>query len=188
MVAVGWTAGQRILAASLLDMQLTNAGTAPTTVANTAVETVIASYTIPANDAVAGSAYRLTAWGLGSVTGTPTITFRVRVGGLTGASSGQSGARTASSGITSHPWKVVSELYILSAGAAGTTGRQVTTMETLSVAGGAQFVSPPMIVDGTNAGAIDTTVANDFIVTVLWSAANALNTATCNGIFVEHII
>jgi hypothetical protein len=188
MSAVVWAAGQRVTAASLNAMEGTNALTAPTTVANTITETAIATWTIPAGDAVAGSVYRMTAWGVGSVTLTPTITWRVRVGGMAGPSSGQSGARTASSGIANHCWKVVTELCILTGGAAGTTGRQVTTTEALSVAGGAPFVSPAVITDGTTNGTIDTTITNDFVLTILWSAAAAGNTITCNGAFIEHVI
>ncbi|MGC5411811.1 right-handed parallel beta-helix repeat-containing protein, partial [Streptomyces sp. DT225] len=67
-----------------------NTGDAPTArsvaaVANSTAEGILASWSIPAGDAADHTAYRYVAQGVASTTGTPTLTIRVRLGGLTGA-------------------------------------------------------------------------------------------------------
>jgi hypothetical protein len=189
MVAVPWLAGDKITAANLVLMEGVRTAVFPTSVSNSVAETAIAVATIPANDAVAGVCYRVVAWGIASVVAatTPTINFKVRMGGITGSASGQSGARTASAGITNHTWKVESLLSIFTDGASGTTGRQTTFTEAISVAGGAPYVSPAVIMDGTVDGTINTTIDNDYLVSVQWGTAATGNIATCKGAIFERV-
>lgn len=159
---------------------------ASTTVQNTASETVIASLTIPANDAVVGATWQITAWGVASVTATPTITLRSRIGGLSGVQLASSGARTASSGITGHTWRTETYLVCLSTGSSGTWfGQQVAT-EAISVAGSAPFV-PAVIQDGTVSATADTTISETLVVTAAWSAASASNSLTCEGYIAQRV-
>ncbi|HJT92391.1 MAG TPA: hypothetical protein VJ777_10660, partial [Mycobacterium sp.] len=152
-----------------------------TTVANTAAETVIAVMTIPAADAVAGAVYRIKAWGTASVTGTPTLTLRSRLGGVAGAALGSSGARTASSGVTNRSWQITCDLTCLTTGASGTWFASQMTCEAVTVAAAAPFASPGLILDGTSAVTVDTTVSEDFVLTATWGTASASNTLTCRG-------
>ncbi|MGI8333485.1 hypothetical protein ACRYCC_26330 [Actinomadura scrupuli] len=160
----------------------------PVTVATSTTETVIATMTIPASDPVVGAVYTVTAWGIASVLAatTPTMTWRSRIGGVAGAALASSGARTASSGVTNHSWRVSTKVVCLSTGVSGTWfGQQVTT-ESLSVAGAAPWVAA-VIQDGTAAQTKDTTAAQDLVITAQWSASNAANTLTCQGVEVKRV-
>lgn len=68
---------------------LTTSGTA---VANTTTETILhPAYTVPATYLQDGRSIRLTAMGGYGTTGTPTLTFKVRYGGVSGTILCQSG-------------------------------------------------------------------------------------------------
>jgi hypothetical protein len=156
------------------------------TVANTVTETILASCTIPASDMVVGADYRITAWGIASVTGTPTITFNARIGGVAGGKLGGSGARTAQSGAATRPWKVELQFTCLSTGTTGTTFGNVVTSEIISVSGG--FPGPAaVIMDGSSAVTVNTTVSQVLCITAVWSAASASNTVTCEGWTAERV-
>ncbi|MFE3031589.1 hypothetical protein ACFXKY_08060 [Streptomyces canus] len=176
------------------DLKLVNGGTtyrnklsASTTVANTTSETVMAVMTIPANDAVAGAVYRIKAWGTASVTGTPTLTLRSRLGGVAGTALGSSGARTASSGVTNRSWQVTVDLVCLTTGVSGTWFASQITYEAVSLAAAAPFASPGLILDGTAAATADSTISEDLVLTATWSAASASNTLTCRGYSAERV-
>lgn len=148
------------------------------TVANTTTETALATYSIGAGIAVAGSVWRVNARGIGSVTGTPTMTWRVRLGGVAGTLIATSGAVTASSGITNHTWEVDLLMSCLTTGASGTAHGVATFREALSVAG----ASGPWTVinrqDGNGSVTFNTTISNDLVITGQWSAASSSNTIT----------
>src|ERR1035438_3539634 len=55
-----------------------------TTVANLSAETVLQSFPLPAADAVAGSVYKMVGWGTFGDTGTPTLAWGLRLGGVAG--------------------------------------------------------------------------------------------------------
>lgn len=158
-----------------------------TTVANTASETVVATLTIPAGDAVVGAVYRIKAWGTASVTGTPTLTLRSRLGGVAGAALGSSGARTASSGVTNRSWQVTVDLTCLTTGGSGTWFASQITYEAVSLAASPPFASPGLILDGTTSVTADSTVSEDFVLTATWSAASTSNTLTCRGYTAERV-
>lgn len=158
----------------------------PVTVANTTTETAVATITIPANDAVTGAVYRIKALGLGSVTGTPTMTYRARLGGVAGTQLASSGAVTSSSGITNHTWETDLYFVCLSTGASGTSRGILCVREALSVAGSAPFTVINRQ-DGTASVTFDTTVSKDLVITVQWSAASASNTITAHIVSCERV-
>jgi hypothetical protein len=143
--------------------------------------------TIPAADAVVGAVYRIKAWGIASVTGTPTLTLRSRLGGVAGTALGSSTGRTASSGVTNRAWQVTADLTCLTTGAAGTWFASQVTIESITLAAGPPFVAPGMILDGTSAVTLDTTVSQDFVITATWGTASASNTLTCRGFTAERV-
>jgi hypothetical protein len=176
------------------DLKLVNGSTTyrnklstSTTVANTASETVIAALTIPAGDAVAGAVYRIKAWGVASVTGTPTLTLRSRLGGVAGTALGSSGARTASSGVSNRSWQVTVDLTCLTTGATGTWFASQITYEAVTLAASPPFASPGLILDGTSAVTLDSTVSEDLVITATWGTASASNTLTCRGYTAERV-
>lgn len=154
-----------------------NTGDAPTaqsigTAANTAAETVLASWSIPAGDAAERAAYRFTAQGVASTTGTPTLTIRVRLGGASGAVVAAFTAVTTAAGISGRGWRVDGSLLPVALGASGTwAGGATLTHHLSSTAGAVQHE----LTDG--AVTRDSTSSQALVVTAQWSAASASNSA-----------
>lgn len=157
------------------------------TLANSTAETIIATATIPAGEAIIGRGYRITASGLASVTGTPTLTLRTRLGGISGVLVASSGARTASSGITSHPWDVNTRLWCVTTGATGTGYLVQDTRESVSVAGASGPWTPASLQDATAPALWNTTTSQTLVITAQWSAASASNTLSRYGMSIERM-
>jgi hypothetical protein len=78
-----------------------------TAIANTTTETIIfPNKTIPANMMSDGRLLIIRAFGRYSTTGTPTLTFRVRWGGVSGTVLAASGAMVTGSTVTNAMWSV----------------------------------------------------------------------------------
>lgn len=162
-----------------------------TTVANTVTETFLASMTIPANDAVVGAIYRIKAWGIFGVTGTPTLNIRNRLGGVAGSSWGQTGAQTIQSGVTNRLWMAEQVLTCEGTGASATWNGPLHVEMAGVLAGTAPFINDgaelTTAVDGTATITVDSTVSNTFGITATWSAASASNTILCKGFIAERV-
>ena len=161
-----------------------NALSAATTVANTTTQTTIASYTIPASDAVAGAVYRMKAWGTLGVTGTPTMTFVCKLGGSGGTAMISFPAVTVRSGATDCFWELEYYLACATTGGSGTwspmakyTHNFLTSVTTYTPIG--PITSAPVT--------RDTTAANDMVLCATWSAASSSNTITCRGFAAERV-
>ncbi|MFJ2702966.1 right-handed parallel beta-helix repeat-containing protein [Streptomyces sp. NPDC087428] len=156
-----------------------NTGDAPTaqsvaTAANTTAETVIASWSIPAGDAADRCAYRYTAQGVASTTGTPTLTIRIRLGGVAGAIIAAFTAVPTSAGIAGRGWRVDGSLLPVTLGASGTWAGGATLTHHLASTTGAvqhELTDAPVTRDSTSSQAL--------VVTAQWSAATAANSAQC---------
>lgn len=162
-----------------------------TTVANSTSEGFVASMTIPANDAVAGAIYRIKAWGVFSVTGTPTLNLRNRLGGLAGQSWAQTGTQTIQSGVTSRLWIAEQVLTCETTGVSGSWNGPLKVKMSGVLAGTAPFINDTAelttIIDGTASITVDSTISNVFGITATWSAAAAGNTITCKGYIAERV-
>jgi hypothetical protein len=151
---------------------------AATTLANSTTQTVIASHTIPANDAAVGAVYRIKAWGTLAVTGTPTMTFVCKLGGQSGTSMVSFPAVTVRSGATDGYWELEFYLACASTGASGTWSPMAKyTHNWLTSATTYTPIGPITAAPITR----DTTTANDLVLCATWSAASASNTITCRG-------
>lgn len=155
-----------------------------TTLANSITQTAIASYTIPASDAVAGAVYRIKAWGTLGVTGTPTITFVCKLGGAGGTTMITFPAVTVRSAATNGFWELEYYLACATTGGSGTwspmakyTHNFLTSVTTYTTVG--PITSAPV--------ARDTTAASDMVLCATWSAASASNTITCHGFAAERV-
>lgn len=157
-----------------------------TTVATSTTETVIATLAIPANDAVSGAVYRITAWGTAGVTATPTLTLRGKMGGVGGTTFGTT-AFVASSGVVGKVWKTELYFVILTTGGSGTGFGNIHSFNGLTVAGGNPVTSPGNVMDGGSQITVDTTIARDLVLTAQWSASSASNTITCRGYAAERV-
>lgn len=159
--------------------------TGPTTVANTTTETVIATGTIPAGDAVAGAIYRMTAYGVASSTGTPNFTITARLGGVAGTSMASIGASATASGISGRPWHAVYYLRCVSTGASAVWSPTFVVYHNLTTA--AQTGNNIQLPNSTANQTVDSTVSEAMVLTWIWSAASSSNTATCTGVVFERV-
>lgn len=148
------------------------------TVANTITETAFATITLPANDAVVGAVYKIHAYGTLGVTGTPTMTFRGRLGGAAGTQMVVFPSVTIRTGATDGFWDIIYYLTCLTTGVSGTWSPMMkyshnflTSVTTYTHLG--PITSAPVT--------RDTTISNDMVLTATWSAASASNTITCRG-------
>lgn len=164
-----------------------------TAVANTVTETIIfPNYTILADYMGANRLLRVTARGRYSATGTPTIRFRLRMGGVAGTVIWDSGTITTGAP-TAALWKVsidiqtrlpgtsgsvfaMGEAYVGSA--AAPTVASATGAPAIGVFGSAGDDTPAAVT-------VDLTADQALSLTAQWSAASASNTLTGHQRFIE---
>jgi hypothetical protein len=158
-----------------------------TAVANTTTETIVMpNITIPASYMQDGRTLRVTAYGRHSTTGTPTLTFRLRWGGVAGTVMAASGAITCGSTVTAAIWRLEAILQVRSNGSSGTvlTIGQVTLAEdAANTVGSATNASAVGMMGSAGvatpaAVTLDLTADTALALTATWSAASASNTLT----------
>lgn len=152
--------------------------------ANSTTETAIATLTVPANDASVGAVYRIKAFGTCSVTGTPTLTFRARMGGVAGNGTSLS-AITVRSGATDGQWEVEAHMFCTAVGVSGAFHATAKAQHNLIT--GATTWTPLGPNVTTTAVTANTTGSLDFVVTAQWGTASASNTLTCRGFAAERV-
>jgi hypothetical protein len=128
------------------------------------------SYVIKANYLKPGQALRLRSAGRYSVTGTPTLTIALRIGGQTVATAGE----VTNSGFTNASWTMNGQVTFRTVGAAATVAR-ATDMQVLGANGAGSNLT------------MNTTTDLTVDVTVQWSVANPANTATMTQFLIEVI-
>lgn len=150
-----------------------------TAVANTTTETIIfPNVTIPANYMADGRAIRLRAFGKLSTTGTPTITFAIRWGGVSGTVLATSEAITCATGSANTAWSIEAIIQTRTNGATGTLfvmGDVVVNLTASTNTSGTFGVSG---FDAPAAVTVDLTADTALSITADWSAASASNTLT----------
>jgi hypothetical protein len=166
-----------------------NCGVAGTALANSTTLTDISAapqYTLPANfSQLAGATvFRLTARGVLSTTGTPTILLGFYYGAVAGSALATTGATTTASGVTNVQWEISAETIIRTLGSSGTAwtqgrfelGTSATARSLLAFPGAAPA-----------AVTVDTTAAKVISVGAQWGTANASNTITCHEFLIEAV-
>lgn len=167
-----------------------------TAIANTTTETIIfPNITIPANYLQDGRVLRLIAYGRHGTTGTPTLTFRLRWGGVAGTVIAASGAITCGSAVTAAMWRVELLVQVRSNGSAGTvfavgeaevaedaanTVGSATNATAVGLMGSAGVATPAAVT-------VDLTADTALALTATWSAASASNTLTGHIYTVEAL-
>lgn len=163
---------------------LAAATTSGTAVANTVTETILpANITLGANYMQGGRLLRLRAFGGYGTTGTPTLQFRIRWGGVSGTVLAASGAITTGSAVGGGAsmtalWSLEALLQIRTDGASGTvmTNGELSLFSTGTAAG-----SGYPLASGSTGGTTPVAVTADFTadtalaVTAQWGTANAAN-------------
>lgn len=159
------------------------------TVGNTTTETVVGTYTIPANDGVAGSLYALVVGGTfdNVITAVPTITVRARLGGLAGTLLGSAVVFTANVvAQTNRAWRSEIELELVSSPGAGAQWRAI--MQHSFNLGNATTQPATSAVDATAAAVALTSASSQaLVITVQWSAANAANILRADSGYTRRI-
>lgn len=153
------------------------------TVSNTTTDTVISTLNIPASDAVAGAIYRLTVFGVASVTGTPTFTVSCRLGGLAGTAAGTLGPITASSGVSNKAWSVHFDLVTLEPGPTATWAARCHMEQAISSSSTTGSIVDSYPTSYTK----DSTVSQDMVITWAWGTASSSNTVTRQGAIAQRL-
>ncbi len=159
-----------------------------TAVANTTTETIIfPNITIPANYMQDGRVLRLKAYGKLSTTGTPTMTFAIRWGGVSGTILANTEAITMGSGVTNVNWELNALIQTRSNGATGsllvmgsTDIHTASTTVATNVFGVSGYDAPAAVT-------VDLTADTALSLTADWSAASASNTLTGHVYVVEGL-
>ena len=150
-----------------------------TAVANTTTETIIfPNVTIPANYMSDGRLLRITASGKLSTTATPTITFALRWGGVSGTLLATTEAITNGSGVTNVNWSLNCRVQTR---VNGSSGSLLVMGDVMVNTGASSTVSSVFGVSGFDAPAavtVDLTADTLLSITADWSAASASNTLT----------
>lgn len=159
-----------------------------TAVANTTTEAIIfPNVTIPANYMQDGRVLRMRAFGKLSTTGTPTITFTVRWGGVSGTILAITEAITNGSGVTNVNWDIEVYIQTRTNGATGTLlVWGIARVHTSSTAV-AENVFSVSGYDAPAAVTVDLTADTALSLTADWSAASASNTLTGMGYVIESL-
>lgn len=159
--------------------------TASGTAINTSTtETILfPNVTIPANLMADGRCLRLRAFGGYGTTGTPTLTFSLRWGGVSGTVISKSGAITTGSGVGGGAsmtalWSVEALIQVRSNGSSGTlmSNGEIVLYTTGTAAG-----SGYPLVSGSTGGTtpavatVDLTADTALSITALWGTNNAAN-------------
>jgi hypothetical protein len=167
---------QEVLYASIADA---------TAVANSNTETsVFPDITIPSGYLQEGRVLKFTAQGKHSTTGTPTLIFRLRIGG-SGGSTGTllmlSETITTASGASNLQWRAELEIFVRRGGGANGTLLVTGTIEVMTSTT-TSVVRHITGVSGSDApaevGSLNLSQDNLLAFTVIWSAASSSNTLT----------
>lgn len=174
-------------------------GALPATLSDTGQNTVTqasstplsAAFTVPANDANVGTAYRLIAWGTGTQgTSNQTLTLSLFFGGSSRSSFTIGTGEWTGTTSTAFRWKVELIALCATTGAGGTwsfcmSGYESATGNIFSSNGANNTMAG---CDSTAANVtVDTTVSNSMLLEANWGATTGGPTLTCRGQTFERI-
>lgn len=166
--------------------------TSPLVINNTTAETLLTAVTVPANYSLAGTVYRLTAYGtvVQATSTTPTITFRSRISGLTGPAFATTAFTAASNASpTARPWRLELNVSVIQQGPspAGQWLGNMFSSSSITSTGALPSTAPSVRLDGTAIQTRDTTVNQDLVLTVQWDSASSSNSCTMHGFTWERV-
>jgi hypothetical protein len=159
-----------------------------TAVANTTTETIVfPNVTIPANYLQDGRVLRMRAFGKLSTTGTPTMTFAIRWGGVAGTILANTEAITMASGAANVAWEIEAYIQVRSNGATGSLFVMGTAQVNLTASTSISGVFGVSGFDAPAAVTVDLTADTALSLTADWSAASASNTLTGHLYTIESL-
>ncbi|HJQ08017.1 MAG TPA: right-handed parallel beta-helix repeat-containing protein [Candidatus Saccharimonadales bacterium] len=154
--------------------------TSQTTVSNTTTETILGSYTIPANAVAAGTTYRMTIGGTtDNIATSGVLTLRVRVGGISGTSLGSISLTSQTSQKLGFGWTAN---LLITARAGGATGSMVAAGSATTQMDGGTRAWPATLVSS-----IDFTSSKALVFTAQWVTADVNNTIRAEVFSVERV-
>jgi hypothetical protein len=139
---------------------------------------------LPANYLYAGQRLRITAYGIYSSTGTPTLLLGGYYGGVAGTLLAATAANAVASGAASDPWQLYLDIYVRSTGSSGTVWCNGLVNVGSSLTGVTTYTIPS---SQTQPITINTTTANALTVGAQWGTANSANTVTCEDAYIEAL-
>ena len=171
---------------SLLNAPALGAGAAYASSAVIADVNPTPNFVLPANFLQVGSVLRITASGVFSNTGTPTLILGAYYGGVAGTALGATTAITTITAASNWPWKFYWEGVVRTVGPSGTI---IGVGHVLMPASITQFQAPWCVpaTGAQTAVTIDTTSAKAITLGATWSASSASNTLTVNNFLVESV-
>ncbi|SRR6266566_6647202 len=144
---------------------------------------------IPAGFFYAGQALRLTACGVFSTTGAPTLLTGFYTGpstgaGVAGVALAASGAVATGSGVTNVPWRMEATCTVRTIGTAGTVITQGVQYIGTSVSA---WGNTPLPIIALATVSFDMTVSRVITVGAQWGTSSASNTLTCHQFLIEAL-
>ena len=159
-----------------------------TAIHTTTTETIIfPNVTVPANYLQDGRVLRITASGKLSTTGTPTITFALRWGGVSGTLIATSEAITCASGAANTMWFLEIMVQTRTNGATGTVVANGIATVNLTASTATHQAFGVSGFDAPAAVTVDLTADTALSLTADWSASSASNTLTGMNYHIESL-
>lgn len=159
-----------------------------TAVANTTTETILfPNFIVGAYQLQGNATWRLKAYGKLSTTGTPTIQFAIRLGGVAGVLLAQTETITNGSGVSNVNWSIEAIIQVRTDGATGTVlviGDCIVHTSSTAVVHNVFGVSG---FDAPAVATVDLTADQALSLTAKWSAASASNTITGMILVIESL-
>jgi len=165
------------------DIGASASGGVGTAYANSTTETALQTLTIAANDAVAGSVWRMNLWAQISSTGTPTLTLRSRIGWVNSGTPGTVVTSTvvATSTLAGVLYRVDMDLIAVTIGASATW---LGDLQLDGNTGVADVIAAATATVGPQAS----NVAVTWALTAQWSAASVSNTTQRLGAWASKAV
>lgn len=169
---------------SVLNGPLPGAGTAyASSVVLTDVSSTAFPYATTPNQLIVGSWLHLTAFGVFSNTGTPTLLLGFYYGGVAGTALAASTAITTTSGVTNVPWRMELDVICRSIGTSGTVMCNGYLDLGTSVSAVTHIPLPQVALATVT---VDTTLSKLISVGAQWGTNSGSNTLTCHGFGIEQ--
>jgi hypothetical protein len=169
---------------SILNAPAVGAGTA---LANSTTLTDVSpapQLVLPANYLYPGQRLRMTAYGIYSTTGIPTLILGAYYGGVAGTAMVVTAANSTPSGAASYPWQFSLNIRVVTTGSSGTLWVAGLASVGSSLTAFAQYALPS---SQTQPITVNTTTANALTIGAQWGTVSASNTITCEDLYVEAL-
>jgi len=188
--AINWVSSDRLFFRSSKGMQLVGVGAqsvvADSTKTNPSTETLMYTFTIPANDSTTGSTYRIRAWGTFNSNGAATATFKGYIGGTGGTLLVNNGGIASTGTVSNRIWNA--EIFVVntSGGASGKCNMHGIWFTNIST-NGLGTATPDSRMSGfTEASNINWTANQDIALTIQITPSNASNNLRIMGAIAER--